>query len=158
MPVVRRVRGLSEMDCEWVLNDAISRFWDKLARGAVRDNPHGYFVVTCRRLALRAFEALRGSADPLEDHEQDPALRVLPDHEDGLARGERAADLDGCFAGLSDRERYVVTLVSDGLERDEIAEMLQVSRDNAYQIYCRAKKKLRDCLADKATQRARGTR
>lgn len=76
-------------------------------------------------------------ADDAEPGERDQKWQ--PDAEDTM-------QLQHCFGDLSDRERDVVRWRLEGQSSQEVANTLQISPDQVYATFNRAKTKLQTCL------------
>jgi RNA polymerase sigma-70 factor (ECF subfamily) len=75
---------------------------------------------------------------------------------EALARGEFRRELDDCLQGLADRYRVAFTLREvEGLETDEICNILDVSANNLGVILFRARNGLRECLESKGFEGSR---
>jgi RNA polymerase sigma factor (sigma-70 family) len=65
---------------------------------------------------------------------------------DSLIESEKSDLLDGCLKRLEAQERLLLALCADGASADQIAAMLDISKDNVYVSKHRILTRLRQCL------------
>jgi RNA polymerase sigma factor (sigma-70 family) len=153
--LVTRYHGLVRAACarqadpEWV-DDCVQAVFLVLSRrpsAALRSgNLPGWLVrvawFVCRRsqrAAVRRQQAERDAA-----HLNAAAMTALPPESEALAH------LDDCLQRLPSRQREAVTLhYLTGHPAEEVAALLGVSRDNAYQLLSRGLAGLRQMLAQR---------
>jgi RNA polymerase sigma-70 factor (ECF subfamily) len=71
----------------------------------------------------------------------------LPNADVALERQETQSLIDRTIAALPERRRVALTLRwADGLEYQEIADILEISVDNAYMLVARAREQVRRAL------------
>jgi RNA polymerase sigma-70 factor (ECF subfamily) len=138
--VGRCVAGMrGSLDAEDVAQDVKLRLWRELSRGKRYRVPFRVVVHKVIEWTLKDHFSGKDTTVPLPDE-------WLPDPADPYAEvGEKDA-IDGLLAGLPERQRQVWTLRLAGLEPEQIAAELGMTRNAVDQALHNGRKKLRQAL------------
>jgi RNA polymerase sigma factor (sigma-70 family) len=142
-------------DREWVVNDALERACrrmihtlDSLTEPSFLAAMAGCAENACRDQIRRIGQVERGIAHSLDDPDRPEPVAAAEqrrtDDEAAFEAAHRVATALERMASAS--RRRAVELREQGYEYDEIADALDVSVDNAYQLVSRGKRDLRELM------------
>lgn len=138
-----RALGVTDRDCDDVVQEVFLALFDHVARGRDRSNLRGWIFKVAHNLALRhrAREARRRRLRTLLDPRS--VLDSMPTPEDRYLNGQRQARLLAVVDALPVRDRRCLQLRAEGLRYREISRVLGISLGSVANSLARALARLR---------------